>query len=124
MNETMELLREEIIDEIENLNSLTPGSEEHSVAVDSLVKLYKMKLEEEKVKNERTECCKRRSVDEKQITQQNLIGYIRLGVDVAGIILPLIFYAGWLNAGFKFEETGAFSSATFKGLINRFRPTK
>ena len=24
----------------------------------------------------------------------------------------------------KFEETGTFTSSTFKGLINRFRPTK
>lgn len=26
--------------------------------------------------------------------------------------------------GFKFEETGTYTSTTFRGLFNRFRPTK
>lgn len=45
-----ELLEEEIEDEIENLAELEPGSEEHSKAVESLTKLYKLRIEE--IKNE------------------------------------------------------------------------
>jgi len=29
-----------------------------------------------------------------------------------------------IEKGFKFEETGTYTSQTFKNLINRFRPTK
>lgn len=49
---------------------------------------------------------------------------IILGI-ITGIVLPtsqLIFYAVWMNRGFKFEETGAYSSTTFRGLFNRFKP--
>ena len=50
--------------------------------------------------------------------------YIRLGVDVAQLILPLMFYGTWMKKGLRFEETGTFTSTTFRGLFNRFRPTK
>ena len=49
---------------------------------------------------------------------------IRFGLDVAGLILPLIFYGVWMRRGFKFEEEGTFTSTTFRGLFNRFKPTK
>ena len=50
--------------------------------------------------------------------------YFRLGIEVAGIILPLIFYAAWMKRGFRFEENGTFTSTTFRGLFNRFKPTR
>ena len=49
---------------------------------------------------------------------------VRTGVAVGELVLPLVFYGIWMNKGFKFEETGAFTSTTFKNLLNRFRPTK
>ena len=49
---------------------------------------------------------------------------IKIGLETTAIIVPIIFYNTWMNKGFKFEETGTFTSSTFKGLINRFRPTK
>jgi hypothetical protein len=50
--------------------------------------------------------------------------YLKLGIEIIGIGLPLIFYASWMRRGFKFEETGTYTSTTFKGLFNRFKPTK
>ena len=49
--------------------------------------------------------------------------YYRYGLEAAGIVLPLVFYGIWMHKGFKFEETGSFTSTTFRGLFNRFRPT-
>lgn len=49
---------------------------------------------------------------------------VRTGVAVGELVLPLVFYGIWMNRGFKFEETGAFTSTTFKNLLNRFKPTK
>jgi hypothetical protein len=50
--------------------------------------------------------------------------YAKLGIEIAGVVLPLIFYSHWMKNGLKFEETGTFTSQTFKGLINRFKPTQ
>lgn len=49
---------------------------------------------------------------------------VKTGVEVGKLVLPLIFYGIWMNKGFRFEETGSFTSTTFKNLLNRFRPTK
>ena len=59
-----------------------------------------------------------------QLAEQAKDRYIRLGLEAAGIILPLAFYAVWMKKGFKFEETGIYTSTTFRGLFNRFKPTK
>ena len=61
---------------------------------------------------------------EAQLVEQKKDRYFRLGLETAGLVLPLIFYGIWMRKGFKFEETGTFTSTTFRGLFNRFRPTK
>ena len=96
-----DLLEKEIKTEIQNLSILETGSKEKSTAIDDLTKLYKLRIEEESRKDR----------------------FLRVGVEAAGIILPLIFYGIWLRRGFKFEETGTFTSTTFRNLFNRFRPT-
>lgn len=109
------LLNEEIKSEIQNLSSLPPGKEK-SNAVEDLVKLYKLRIEE--TKNESDKQFKKA-----QLKEQHRDRYFKLGVEAAAIILPLIFYGIWLRRGFKFEETGTFTSTTFRNLFNRFKPT-
>lgn len=96
--ENRSLLEEEIKAEIKRLGSLESGSQEHTTAVDSLTKLYKLKL-----------------ID---------LQYFRLGMAAAELVLPLMFYGVWMRRGFKFEQDGTFTSQTFRGLFSRFRPTK
>lgn len=129
MNEViMELLGEEIKSEIENLASMKKGSEEHTNAVENLAKLYKLRIEE--LKNAREAELKERQIDDDaeirgaQLAEDVKNQYIRFGLDVAGIILPMLFYASWMKKGFRFEETGTFTSTTFRGLFSRFRPTR
>lgn len=147
------LLNEEIISEIEKLKSLKPGGNEHTAAIESISKLYKLRIEENKNEMDFEEKCERRKMEadqydadlemkkhqigetesaeyydkrlkEEQFKEQVKDRYFRLGVEAAGIILPLLFYAVWMNKGFKFEETGTFTSTTFRGLFSRFRLTK
>lgn len=126
--EIMELLGEEIKSEIKNLSSLKKGSDEHSEAVESLAMLYKLRIEE--LKNAREAELKERQIDDDaeirgvQLAEDVKNQYIRFGLDVAGIILPMLFYASWMKKGFRFEETGTFTSTTFRGLFSRFRPTR
>lgn len=129
------LLNEEIAAEIRALNYLEPGSKEKSAAIDDLSQLYKLRIEENKSIWDADEKYNRRVMEEESSTRENEIKrtqiaeqvkdrYFRVGVAATELITPLIFYGIWMNKGFKFEETGAITSSTFKGLINRFRPTK
>lgn len=123
-----ELLGGEIKGEIEKLSTLEPGSEEHSKAVENLAKLYRLKIDEAKnewdyaVKYEAQESEERHRQTQKE--EQAKDRYFKLSIEAAGLILPLMFYASWMRKGFKFEETGAFTSGTFRNLFNHFRPTK
>ncbi|GHV42290.1 hypothetical protein FACS189490_10950 [Clostridia bacterium] len=126
--EIKELLGEEIKEQIKDLSALQPGSIEKSDAIDDLAKLYKLRIEETKNEWEFDEKYESRKKEE-ELKKEELKGqakdrYFRVGVEAVGIILPLVFYAVWMKKGFKFEETGTFTSTTFRGLFNRFRPTK
>lgn len=125
-NETT--LEKVIAEEISNLSTLERGSQEKSAAIDDLAALYKLNIEESKFKLdyiERQESAKRdEEFKNKQLEEQVKDRYFRLGIAAAELILPLMFYAAWMKKGFKFEETGAYTSTTFRNLFNRFKPTK
>lgn len=147
-----DLLDEEIRAEIRSLSCLEPESTEQSTAIDNLVKLYKLRIEETKNELDFREKYDKRIMDNEQylhemsVKEKQIAGeieihnreeqlkkdqlaeqvrdrYFRLGAEAAGIILPLIFYATWMKRGFRFEETGTYTSTTFKGLFSRFKPT-
>lgn len=114
--------------EIKALGCLESGSQEHTTAVDSLTKLYKLKLEEDKNTYERLDKIENREIDQESKTAQMAESvkdrYFRFGMAAAELVLPLMFYGVWMRRGFKFEQDGTFTSQTFRGLFSRFRPTK
>jgi hypothetical protein len=126
--EIRDLLGEEIKREIRDLSTLEPGSKEKSTAIEDLAKLYRLRIEETRNEWDFNEKYESRDSDmqfkKNQLEEQVKDRYFRLGVEAAGIILPLIFYAVWMKRGFKFEETGTYTSTTFRNLFNRFKPTK
>ena len=124
-----DLLEEEIRYEFEKLRSLTPGEKGHSEAAETIVKLYKLNVEE--TENERAfmersdhDIDREREYQIKlaQLEEERLLRYFRLGVDALGIVLPLAFYSMWMKRGFEFEKEGTFTSTTFRGLFSKFRP--
>lgn len=123
-----ELLGGEIARRIEELKNLEQGSEEHTRAVENLTKLYRLRIDETKSqwdyseKFERAE--KELELKKKQLDEQVKDRYFKVGVDAAGIVLPLIFYGIWMNRGFRFEETGTITSSVFRGLTQKFRTTR
>ena len=136
MNENInELLDEEIAAEIRSISEMKDGSTEKSKAISDLTTLYKLRIEENKNLWEADEKYDRRKMEEEaglrdenikrtQISEQIKDRYFKVGIAAAELMIPLVFYGFWMNKGFKFEETGAYTSTTFKGLFNRFRPTK
>lgn len=127
-NEVNEVLNQTILDEIEKLQTAVTGSDAQGVALVNVKDLYHLKIEEEKtlleieVKQRQME--KDDEFRQQQLKEQVKDRYFRVGVETAGIVLPLVFYASWMKRGLKFEETGIFTSQTFKGLINKFKPTR
>ena len=130
-----DLLSGEISREIQALCSLNAGSKEKSTAIDDLAKLYKLRIEESKNDWEYDEKYNRRVMEEEagtrdeemkrtQLSEQIKDRYFRLGIAAAELMIPLMFYGIWMKKGFKFEETGTYTSTTFRGLFNRFRPTR
>ena len=113
MSEIRKLLVVEIEDQFGDLGTLEPGSVEQTAAVNNVDKLYRIMIDEDRLKSE-----------ESKTKNENRNRYIQFGLEAAGIVLPLAFYASWMSKGFKFEETGSFTSTTFRGLFSRFRPAK
>ena len=130
-----DLLSGEISREIQALSNLNAGSKEKSTAIDDLAKLYKLRIEESKNDWEYDEKYNRRVMEEEagtrdeemkrtQLSEQIKDRYFRLGIAAAELMIPLMFYGIWMKKGFKFEETGTYTSTTFRGLFNHFRPTR
>jgi len=128
MEEIRNLLDEEIKAEIEALSSLSFGSKERLTATENLATLYKLRADETKTALDFEEKSENRKNDDEfkknQLAEQVKDRYFKLGIAAAELVLPLMFYAVWMRRGFKFEENGTYTSTTFRGLFNRFRPTK
>ena len=148
-----ELLNEEIAAEIQAISSLDSGSEEKSKAIEDLAKLYRLRIEETKSELDAEDKRSRRTLESEASIRENEIKksqldeqikadvqdehykrsqldeqvkdrYFKLGIAAAELLIPLMFYGIWMRKGFKVEETGNYTSTTFRGLFNRFRPTK
>ena len=122
--EIIELMESEIITLIKELSMHHPGTKEYDDITKAIDALYAtlnkektLMLEEVKIEND--------SELQQNVNKDNKIfSAIKCGIDVAGITLPLIFYGIWMNRGLEFEKEGSFTSATFKGLLGKFKPTK
>ncbi|MCM1363446.1 MAG: hypothetical protein NC215_00480 [Ruminococcus sp.] len=141
-DEIKNLLEEEIKTEIQGLKSSQTDAKEQKEAMDKLATLHRLYVEECKMESEIEDKREKRDMDNRkieiddinhineenlkrdQIKEQRRDRFVKVGIAGAELILPLIFYGVWMKRGLKFEETGSFTSATFKGLFNRFRPTK
>ena len=122
--EIIELMESEIVTLMKELSMHQPGTMEYDDITKAIDALYatlnkekSLMLEEVKIEND-LELQRNVNKDNK------ILSAIKCGIDIAGITLPLIFYGIWMNRGLEFEKEGSFTSATFKGLLGKFKPTK
>ena len=134
MAEIKKLLDDAIETEINNLNSAS-DKDEKSEVIKNLAALHKLRIEEIKTETEIEEKSERRAMDKAahdedatlkafQLDENTLDRYAKIGIAAAELVLPLMFYGVWMSRGLRFEETGTFTSQTFKNLFNRFKPTQ
>lgn len=116
-DELRELLEDVVKDNLTKLGTMDILCDERAAIMNELDTFYNFKLSEDKICSEMED---KKSQSKEQIKDR----YLKCGVEIAGIILPLIFYAVWMKQGFKFEESGTYTSTTFRGLFSKFKPTK
>ena len=97
---------------------------EKQTEADSEHKGAELALKERELNSKDADRAQEEELQKRQARDQMVDRCVRTGVAVGELVLPLVFYGIWMNKGFKFEETGSFTSTTFKNLLNRFRPTK
>ena len=116
MNEEItKKLDKAIENEIENLS--WASDEEKPEVIKNLAALHKLRIDEY-AQNAELE------FKNIQIREGRIDRYTKIGIAAAELILPLTCYGIWMRMGLRFEQTGSFTSQTFKNLFNRFKPTK
>ena len=126
--ELNEMMDKELKRRFEDLENLKTGSDEQGKATDNIVKLYKLRMDENEQENSKNadedkavlerhklELEEQKAKDDKLI--RILTTVTSVGVTVAGFAVG----SHWYGKGFKFEETGTICSSTFKGLMRDFR---
>lgn len=116
-----------IKNEIDRLPTLEPGSKEHSEAIDSLAKLYKLNIEETEKEREFMDRCDRDidrerewKIKNAQLEGQKWDRYVGIVLGIAGIIVPPVLNYT-CNMGFakricQFEKTETFTSSPGKAM--------
>lgn len=121
--ELNERLDRELARRFEDLENLESGSDAQGKATENIVKLYKMRMEEEKnnVSKEADEDKllmekHRLELEAKKASDDKFIRILTTSLTTACTVGSLLAGAHFTAKGFKFEETGTFCSATMKGL--------
>ena len=122
--EIIELMESEIITLIKELSMHHPGTKEYDDITKAIDALYATLNKEKSLMLEEVKMEKDLELQQNVNKDNKLLTAVKYGIDIAGIVLPLAFYGVWMNRGLEFEKEGSFTSATFKGLFGKFKPTK
>ena len=122
------LLYDEIETEFEKLSQMTPGSEEHKVAADTLAKLMDRAIEMDKVDRDCAEKEEARKSEEllkkQQLEDEKKDRLIKNILSAAGIALPLLVTIWGTKVSLNFEKEGTFTTIMGRGFINKLLPKK
>ena len=121
-------LSEEIEKELEDLQRMKLGSDEHRTAVDELTKLVDRYNEMEKLDGEREEKAANRLIDDEfkaaQAKRDTINKWIDHCIAIAGIVLPLVVTIWGTKASFRFEKEDSVTTIMGRGFINKLLPKK
>lgn len=121
MNEQIiEMIEKEIINTLAEMKVMEPGSKERDDAMKYVSDLYKT------LNSERKCLLDSRKMDNEEENGKfdKILSIGKLGIDLFGVVGPLLLYNSWMKKGFEFEKTGMITSQTFRGLISKFKPSR
>ena len=121
-------LHAEIADELTELGKMDVGTEEYKVTVDGVTKLVDRAIEMEKLAAAKEEQLIERKFERElklqQMREEKLDRYIRNGIAIAGIILPIGVTIWGTMKSFEFEKEGTITTIMGRGFINKLLPKK
>lgn len=130
-----ELLSKEILEEIKELSKMEVGSAEWKSTIEGLTKLLDKANEMDKFKAEQKEQIEKRMMEienraaennwrEKQAKEERIDRWVKNGIAVAGILIPVGVTIWGTLVSFKFEEEGTITTIMGRGFINKLLPKK
>lgn len=116
----IEIMEEEIINTLLKIKDMEPGSKEREDAMKYVSDLY------DTLNSERKCLVDSRKMDNEEDKNKfdKILSFGKLGIDLFGVVGPLLLYNSWMKKGFEFEKTGMITSQTFRGLIGKFKPSR
>jgi hypothetical protein len=127
MDKINERLDELIMNEIDEISTMNNGDEK-SKSIEGLTKLYKVRADQEKNRNDFDAKIREIELREKEADmapgREDRNQKIGLIVEAVEFTVPLAVYIALYCTGLKFEEHGVFKSPTFRGLTSKMRPFK
>lgn len=135
MDKIKEMLDDTIKSEIQKINSMATGSDVKTKAIDDVSKLYRLRIEEEKIETEQETKKYELNLKEDSIKLESYYKddvlksqfkdrWIGMSVQVGLAICGWLAYDIWLRRGLKFEETGMVTSPLTKNLMSKMLPKK
>ena len=119
--ELNERLDKELERRFEDLGNLETGSDEQGKATDNIVKLYKLRMDENEQENSKNADEDKLELEEQKAKDDKLIRILTTVTSVGVTIAGFAVGSHWYGKGFKFEETGTICSSTLKGIMRDFR---
>jgi hypothetical protein len=144
--EIITMLDEQMKAGLGDLANLTVGSKEYTEAIESLAKLYRLRIDDSKAameynkeidddnfrreqmeqeqKQHQEQAEREEQSRKEQLAEQRKDRYIRVGIAAAELVVPLVFFAKIYQMGYDLEKDGTFTIQTLKNLIRFIKPTK
>lgn len=112
-----ESLDEVIEREIRNLSMLKAGTEEKTEAVKDLTELYKLRIEEAKIEQEKAEA-------QKKARSQTYDRLANFGVTAGLGLLNIIVFGRAFKTSIYYDQNGVIPSPMTRNLFSRMMPRK
>lgn len=130
---------EQINRDLQQIKGLEEGSEEYKRVIEGITALRKLNLESEKLdvdfnreaakaeqeekrldfEREKFEAeqAQKAEIAEREAKDRKIDRYVRIGEGAASLLVPALLYGAITKTGFKFEETGIYTSTTMKNVL-------
>lgn len=135
--EIRNLFKEEITKRIEEIRDLPVGSKEYDAAVENVTRMYKTLIEDMHAEYDYSDKYERRDSEakfrekefeentrlkEEELKDQKKHQWIKVGLDVANLVLPAALFLGSFDKGLAFEKDGTIVTPWMRALINAITP--
>lgn len=114
----------EIEEELEKLASMDKGTDEYRITVDGIAKLIDKSLDMDKWAQEKKALRDQEEKDKRQLKADKIDRWMKHGIAIGSVLLPLGVTIWGTCVSLKFEETGSVTTTMGRGFLGRLLPRK